>query len=105
MKDESGTGFAGSASPFPKRVGRERAAVDVDVGPERRSPLTHPCPNTAGGSASPFLGRERVAVDVDVGPERRSPRPNTAGARGVGGKEPNGYLHLPTGSSYKHAQQ
>ena len=74
MKDERGTGFAASASPFPKRVGRERAAVDVDVGPERRSPLTHP-------------------------------RPNTAGARGVGGKEPNGYVHLPTGSSYKHAQQ
>ena len=57
MKDERGTGFAGSASPFPKRVGREREPVDVDVGPERRSPLTHPCPNTAGGSASPFLGR------------------------------------------------
>ena len=74
MKDERGTGFAGSASPFPKRVGREREPVDVDVGPERRSPLTHP-------------------------------RPNTAGARGVGGKEPNGYVHLPTGSSYKHAQQ
>ena len=71
MKDVGGAVLAGSTPPF---LGRERAAVDVDVGPERRSPLTHP-------------------------------RPNTAGARGVGGKEPNGYVHLPTGSSYKHAQQ
>ena len=31
-------GFAGSAPPFR---GRERAAVDVDVGPERRSPRYH----------------------------------------------------------------
>ena len=31
-------GFAGSAPPF---LGRERAAVDVDVGPERRSPRYH----------------------------------------------------------------
>ena len=38
MKDVRGTGFAGSASPF---LGRERAAVDVDVGPERRSPRYH----------------------------------------------------------------
>ena len=36
MKDVGGTGFAGSSPPFR---GRERAAVDVDVGPERRSPL------------------------------------------------------------------
>ena len=34
----TGAGFAGSAPPFR---GRERAAVDVDVGPERRSPRYH----------------------------------------------------------------
>ena len=33
-----GAGFAGSSPPF---LGRERAAVDVDVGPERRSPRYH----------------------------------------------------------------
>ena len=38
MKDEGGAGFAGSSPPF---LGRERAAVDVDVGPERRSPRYH----------------------------------------------------------------
>ena len=30
--------FAGSSPPF---LGRERAAVDVDVGPERRRPRYH----------------------------------------------------------------
>ena len=35
MKDVRGAGFAGSSPPF---LGRERAAVGVDVGPERRSP-------------------------------------------------------------------
>ena len=35
MKEVGGAGFAGSSPPF---LGRERAAVDVDVGPERRSP-------------------------------------------------------------------
>ena len=35
MKDVGGAVLAGSAPPF---LGRERAAVDVDVGPERRSP-------------------------------------------------------------------
>ena len=35
MKDVGGAVLAGSTSPF---LGRERAAVDVDVGPERRSP-------------------------------------------------------------------
>ena len=38
INDVRGTGFAGSASPF---LGRERAAVDVDVGPERRSSRYH----------------------------------------------------------------
>ena len=38
MKDVGGAGFAGSSPPFR---GRERAAVDVDVGPERRSPCYH----------------------------------------------------------------
>ena len=33
-----GAGFAGSAPPF---LGRERAAVDVDVGLELRSPRYH----------------------------------------------------------------
>ena len=35
MKDVGGAGFGGSSPPF---VGRERAAVDVEVGPERRCP-------------------------------------------------------------------
>ena len=38
MKDVGSAGFAGSSPPF--RV-RKRAAVDVDVGPERRSPRYH----------------------------------------------------------------
>ena len=38
MKDVGGASFAGSSPPF---LGRERAAVDVDVGPERRSPRYH----------------------------------------------------------------
>ena len=38
MKDVGGTVLAGSSPPF---LGRERAAVDVDVGPERRSSRYH----------------------------------------------------------------
>ena len=38
MEEMRGAGFAGSSPPF---LGRERAAVDVDVGPERRSPRYH----------------------------------------------------------------
>ena len=38
MKDVWGTVLAGSSPPF---LERERAAVDVDVGPERRSPRYH----------------------------------------------------------------
>ena len=38
MKDVRGAVLAGSTPPF---LGRERAAVDVDVGPERRSPRYH----------------------------------------------------------------
>ena len=37
IKDVGGAGVAGSSPPF---LGRERAAVDVDVGPERRSLAT-----------------------------------------------------------------
>ena len=37
-KDVEGAGFAGSSPSF---LGRERAAVNVDVGPERRSPRYH----------------------------------------------------------------
>ena len=37
-KDVGGAVLAGSSPPF---LGRERAAVDVDVGPERRSPRYH----------------------------------------------------------------
>ena len=33
MKDVGGAGFAGSSPPL---LGRERTAVNVDVGPERR---------------------------------------------------------------------
>ena len=35
MEEVRGASFAGSSPPF---LGRERTAVDVDVGPERRSP-------------------------------------------------------------------
>ena len=38
MKDVRGAVLAGSTTPF---LGRERAAVDVVVGPERRSPRYH----------------------------------------------------------------
>ena len=38
MKDVGGAVLAGSTPPF---LGRERAAVDVDVGPERRSLRYH----------------------------------------------------------------
>ena len=38
MMDVGGAVLAGSSPPF---LGRERAAVDVDVGPERRSPRDH----------------------------------------------------------------
>ena len=38
MKDAGGAVLAGSSPPF---LGRERAAVDVHVGPERRSPRYH----------------------------------------------------------------
>ena len=38
MEDVGGAGFAGSSRPF---LGRERAAVNDDVGPERRSPRYH----------------------------------------------------------------
>ena len=38
IKEVRGAVFAGSSPPF---LGRERAAVDVDVGPERRSPRYH----------------------------------------------------------------
>ena len=38
MKDVGGAVLAGSSPPF---LGRERAAVDVDVGPERRSSRYH----------------------------------------------------------------
>ena len=38
MKEVRGAVFAGSSPPF---LDRERAAVDVDVGPERRSPRYH----------------------------------------------------------------
>ena len=38
MKEVRGAVFAGSSPPF---LGRERAAVDVDVGPECRSLRYH----------------------------------------------------------------
>ena len=38
VEEMRGAGFAGSWPPF---IGRERAAVDVDVGPECRSPRYH----------------------------------------------------------------
>ena len=38
MKEVGGAVLAGSSPPF---LGWERAAVDVDVGPERRSPRYH----------------------------------------------------------------
>ena len=45
MKDVGGTVLAGSTPPF---LERERAAVDVDVGPERRSPRYHETWSAAG---------------------------------------------------------
>ena len=39
MEEVRGASFAGSSPPF---LGRERTAVDVDVGPERR-PDAHRC--------------------------------------------------------------
>ena len=61
MKDVGGAGFAGSSPPF---LGREQAAVDVDVGPERRRPLAKEprrhfplcaavCKGSKGASAAP----------------------------------------------------
>ena len=42
MKDVGGAVLAGSSPPFLGREREsERAAVDVDVGPERRSPRYH----------------------------------------------------------------
>ena len=38
MKDVGGAGFAGNSPSF---LGRKWAAVNVDVGPERRSPRYH----------------------------------------------------------------
>ena len=38
MEEVRGASFAGSSPPF---LGRVRAAVDVDLGPERRSPRYH----------------------------------------------------------------
>ena len=38
MEDVRGVSFDGSSPPF---LGRERAAVGVDVDPERRSPAWH----------------------------------------------------------------
>ena len=57
MKDVGGAGFAGSSPPW---LGRERAAVDVDVGPERRSPRYHETRKAAlnfefQGCMKPFL--------------------------------------------------
>ena len=48
-----GAGFAGSSPPF---LDRERAAVDVDVGPERRSPRYH----------ETYLALESIKDDDDV---------------------------------------
>ena len=55
MKDVGGAVLAGSTPPF---LGRERAAVDVDVGPERRSPRYHET-DLALESIKDFLMRER----------------------------------------------
>ena len=38
MEEMRGASFAGNSPPF---LGRERAAVGVDVDPERRSPRYH----------------------------------------------------------------
>ena len=52
-----GAGFPASSPPL---LGRERAAVDVDVGPERRSPRYHETRKAAlnfefQGCMKPFL--------------------------------------------------
>ena len=63
MKDVGGTGFAGSAPPF---LGREWAAVDVDVGPERRSPRHHEtCLALESERDRVFIGNQREQLQKE----------------------------------------
>ena len=66
MKDVGGTVLAGSSSQFR---GRERAAVDVDVGPERRSPRYHEAclaPDSVEDSSAAVLQPRCVGLHVLV---------------------------------------
>ena len=53
MEEMRGACFAGSASPFR---GRERAAVDIDVCPERRSPRYHEMVDVQKGAFLTSIG-------------------------------------------------
>ena len=77
MKDVGGAVLAGSTPPF---LGRERAAVNVDVGPERRSPRYHETclalESIKEGSAAvsePRRVRLRVHIFKDLEKARRLP--------------------------------
>ena len=72
-----GASVAGSSPPF---LGRERTAVDVDVGPERRSPRIHETclalESIKEGSAAvsePRRVRLRVHIFKDLEKARRLP--------------------------------
>ena len=69
MKDVGGAGFAGSS---PSLLGRERAAVNVDVGPERRSPRYHEtfggkCESNNGSADGGKDGKMRLVLPLSSG--------------------------------------
>ena len=79
MKDVGGAVLAGSTPPF---LGRERAAVDVDVGPERRSPRYHETclvlesvkeSSAAAAVSTPGCVWLRVSIFKDLEKARRLP--------------------------------
>ena len=81
MKDVGGAVLAGSTPPF---LGRKRAAVDVDVGPERRSPRYHETclalesvKESSAAVSKPRCVWLRVPIFKDLEKARRLP-----GARG-----------------------
>ena len=65
MKDVGGAVLAGCSPPF---LGRERAAVDVDVGPERRSPRYrfYSLPKAAARDDANLIPRPRHGVHSDI---------------------------------------
>ena len=86
MKDVGGAVLAGGSRPFR---GRERAAVDVDVGPERRSPRYHETclalesvKESSAAVSKPRCVWLRVPIFKDLEKARRLP----TGARGGTGE-------------------